>query len=291
MRIFDAGLARVALVDIAGNLARAKASDMEDARYSLKIDSRIEASDDMNLMSDSDVVVVTAGLPRKPGMTREDLLAKNGVIMTQVCDNIKKHASKAIVVIVSNPLDVMTYLAYKLTGLDRHRIFGMGVSLDTARFVNLIAKKLSVSVSKIEALVIGSHGETMLPLPHFSKVEGKPLTEILKTSEVEDLVKATKQRGAEIVSLYGSGSAYYAPAAAIYQIAQAIISGRSQDIPVCAVLDGEFGLKDVAIGVPAKIGASGIEKILEIDLDTRERDALAVSARSIQDAAKLVVTF
>jgi malate dehydrogenase len=185
---------------------------------------------------------------------------------------------------------VMTYLAYKQTGLDRHRIFGMGVSLDTARFVNLMAKKLSVSTTKIEALVIGSHGETMLPLPRFSKVEGKPLTEILKASEVEELVKATKLRGAEIVSLYGSGSAYYAPAAAIHQIAQAILSGKSQDIPVCAVLDGEFGLKDVAIGVPAKIGSRGIEKILEIDLNAQERDALATSARSIQDAAKLLVT-
>lgn len=289
MRIFDAGLAQVAVVDIVGNLARAKAADMEDAQYSLGTDNRIAASDDMGLMAGSDIVVVTAGLPRKPGMTREDLLSKNAAIMTQVCATIKEAASEAIVIIVSNPLDVMTYLAYQKTGLPRHRIFGMGASLDTARFANLISKKLLISPTLVEALVIGSHGETMLPLPRLTKVRGKSLVEVMKAAEVEELVQATKQRGAEIVSLYGSGSAYYAPSAAIFQIVETILKGKPRTIPVCANLEGEFGLHDVAIGVPARIGARGIEKILEVDLNAAEREALAQSAQSIRESIRLVM--
>ena len=250
---------------------RPKAHDLEDARYSVGVNTRIEGSSDMSLLANSDIVVVTAGLPRKPGMTREDLLLKNSEIMSGVCQNIVRFSPRAIVIVVSNPLDVMTFLAYKKLNFPRNRVFGMGVNLDTARFANLISKRLKVDMKFIHALVMGSHGETMLPVPRLSLVQRKPLTKILSADDIEDLVKRTKQRGAEIVSLYGSGSAYFGPSAAIFEIVQAILSGRSKEIPVSACLAGEYGLKDVAIGVPSRIGKNGMEKIIEIELEPERK--------------------
>ncbi|HQP91767.1 MAG TPA: malate dehydrogenase [Candidatus Omnitrophota bacterium] len=288
MRIAESGLANVVLLDVVENVAKAKACDLEDARSALGRDTRIEGSSDMSLMEGSSVVVVTAGLPRKPGMTREDLLAKNGAIMESVCKSIVDYAKEAIVVIVSNPLDVMTFLAYKKTKIPRNKIFGMGVSLDTSRFANLIAKKLFAGIESIEALVIGSHGETMLPMPRLTRVRSKPLIDILMQAEVESLVKKTKERGAEIVSLYGSGSAYYAPSAAIYEIVDTIVSNHHKIIPVSAVLEGEYGLQDVSIGVPARIGSDGIEQIIEIDLFPEEKEAFFNSAQAIKDSIKIL---
>ncbi len=286
MRIAESGLANVILLDVVESIAKAKAYDLEDARYSLGHDTRVEGSGDMSLMNNADVVVVTAGLPRKPGMTREDLLLKNSKIMGDVCKYIVQFAPNSIVIIVSNPLDAMTYMALKKTGFPASRVFGMGSNLDTSRFANLISKKLFVSTDFIEALVIGSHGESMLPLPRFCKVRGKALTELLDEGEIESLVKRTKERGAEIVSLYGSGSAYMAPSAAIQEIVEAILTGHSQELPVSAYLDGEYGQYDVCVGVPAKIGSGGIEKIIELELIEEEKEAFEVSARSIKDAIK-----
>jgi malate dehydrogenase len=282
MRIFESGIARVVLLDLAENLARAKAYDLEDAQALVASSNRIEASSDLSLMEGSDIVVVTAGLPRKPGMTREDLVAKNSEIMDHVTKNIAQFAPGAIVIVVSNPLDVMTYFAWKKLKFLRHRILGMGVSLDTSRFINLIAKKLMVDPLEIEGLVMGSHGETMLPMARLAKVRGRLLTEILGAEQVRDVVSRTKQRGAEIVSLYGSGSAYFAPSAAIHEIVSVILSGKKKRIPVAAVLDGEYGLRDVAIGVPAEIGPAGIERIFEIDLVEDERTAFESSADAIR---------
>ena len=288
MRIAESGLAQVVLLDVIENVAKAKAHDLEDARYSVGLNTRVLGSSDMSLLADSDIVVVTAGLPRKPGMTREDLLAKNSEIMSGVCQNIARFSPKAIVIVVSNPLDVMTYLAYRKLNFPRNRVFGMGVNLDTARFANLISKRLKVDIKFIRALVMGSHGETMLPVPRLSLVKRKPLTKILSADDIEDLVNRTKQRGAEIVSLYGSGSAYFGPSAAIFEIVQAILSGRSKEIPVSACLDGEYGLKEVAIGVPARIGKNGVKKIVEIKLEPNEKKLFEESAQAIKDSIKLL---
>ena len=286
MRIAESSLANVVLIDVVENVAKAKAFDLEDARYSLGKDTRVEGCADFSLMANSDIVVVTAGLPRKPGMTREGLLLKNSQIMDNVCENIVKYASDAIVVVVSNPLDVMTYLTFKKTNFPRQRVFGMGSSLDTSRFANIISKKIFASTESIEALVIGSHGETMLPLPRMTKVRGKVLTEILDEMEIESLVKRTKERGAEIVSLYGSGSAYMAPSAAIFEIVEAILMGHPKNIPVSAYLDGEYGHYDVCVGVLTSIGPNGIEKIIEIGLTAEEKEAFDLSSRTVKDAIK-----
>jgi malate dehydrogenase len=282
MRVFESGLARVALIDIVETLARAKAEDFCDAQAVLGVNSRIEASREFNIMEGSDVVVVTAGLPRKAGMTREDLLSKNAAIMESICGGIRQFAQGAIVIIVSNPLDVMTYFAYKKTGFAAERLFGMGASLDTSRFINLIAHRMRVTPTEVRALVIGSHGETMLPLGRLATVRDKPILETLGEAEIENLTQRTRQRGAEIVSLYGAGSAYYAPSAAIFQIVETILKREKKQIPVSVCLDGAYGLKDVAIGVPAVIGPNGIEKVVEVPLTPEEREALETSAQSIR---------
>jgi len=288
MRVYESGLARVALIDIVESLARAKAEDLQDGQAVLGVNNRIEASGDLSLMEGSDVIVVTAGLPRKPGMTREDLLAKNAAIIEDVCHGITQFGQGAIVIIVSNPLDALTYFAYRKTGFSRQRLFGMGPSLDGARFINLIARQARVSPREVRARVIGSHGETMLPLARLATVRGKKITEILGEADVEKLAKRVRQRGAEIVSLYGSGSAYYAPSAAIFEIVAAILKREKQEIAVSVCLDGEYGLRDVAIGVPAIIGPNGIEDVVRLDLTAEEREALEASAKSIQDAIRLL---
>ena len=286
MRIAESSLANVVLVDVVENIAKAKAFDIEDARHSLGHDTRIEGTTDISRIENSDIIIVTAGLARKPGMSREDLLAKNSQIMAGVCENISNFSKDAVVIVVSNPLDVMTYLALKKTGFEKTKVFGMGPNLDAARFANLISKKLFVNTEYIQALVIGSHGETMLPLPRLTKVRGKPLAQILDEDEVKALVKKTKERGAEIVSLYGTGSAYIGPSAAVFEIAETILLGHTKEIPVSAFLEGEYGLYDVCVGVPAKIGPMGIARIIEIDLTTEEKEALHQSAQSIKDSIK-----
>lgn len=282
MRIAESGIANVVLIDIAENLARAKACDLEDARYSLGLDCRIEGTSDFGRLDNADVVVITAGFARKPGMTREDLFTKNAAVVKEVCGNIINFAKSAIVVVVTNPLDAMTYWAFKSLGFPKNRVFGMGASLDSARFASLISIKLFVSTQQIRALVIGSHGETMIPLPRLTTVRGKELAKILPESDISALVQETKQRGAQIVSLYGTGSAYYGPSAAIYEIVHALVAGQAKDIPVSAILDGEYGLRDVAIGVFARIGSRGVEKIIELQLSTEENAALHQSAEMIK---------
>lgn len=289
LRIAESGLARVTLIDIAGAIACAKASDLDDAKYALGLDFCIEGSRDFAALEVSDVVVVTAGLPRKPGMTREDLLLKNAEIMGGVCGEIKNHAPQAIVIIVSNPLDVMTYLAFKKLNFPRERVFGMGVNLDASRFAGLIAKKLNVSIKDVRALVIGSHGETMLPLPRLSTVSGRALTDLLNDKDVSELVERTKKRGAEIVGLYGSGSAYMGPSAAIFEIVSTILTGRAKEIPVSACLNGEYTLKDVSIGVLSRIGSSGIEEIIPVELNADEQKAFMDSAQAIQNTIKILM--
>ena len=286
VRLAQEGVGNVVLVDVVKGLACGKAFDMEDARALLKINYNIEGTDDISKIKDSDIVVVTAGLARKPGMTREELLAKNTQILKDVCLNIKKHASGAIVIIVTNPLDLMTYFALKTLGFPTSKLFGMGVSLDAARFANLIAKEFNLPVIDIEATVIGSHGEAMLPLAKFTKVKGVSLDEFADDKKTEELVNKTILRGAEIVSLLGSGSAYYAPSAAIAQIVKAIAKDEKRTIGICAYLNGEYGQKEICVGVPCRLGKNGIEQIVELTLSKEEKDKFSKSCDSLKALLK-----
>ncbi|MFC1709678.1 malate dehydrogenase [Candidatus Omnitrophota bacterium] len=288
MRILEKGIADVVLVDIVKNLAKAKAFDLDDARALAGHTSPIQGTEDFSQIKGSDIVVVTAGLARKPGMTREELLKKNYAIVKQIAKYIKKFAPKSIVVGVCNPVDIMTYALLKETGFSKKKVFGMGSGLDTSRFNNLICRKLKAPSNKVKALVIGSHGETMLPLLRLSTAYNKSLDTILKNAEAQELVSATQKRGAEIVSLYGSGSAYFAPAAAILEICLAIKNDSKAIIPVSTLLKGEYGIDNVCIGVPAKIGKSGIREIVKLDLEKSEKDLLLQSALSIKKNTKLI---
>ncbi len=289
MRIASDGLGDVLLIDILKGLAHGKALDLEDARSLLKYNYNLKGSDDISQIKDSDIVVVTAGLARKPGMTREELLAKNALILKDICLKIKELAKKAIVIIVTNPLDIMTFYALKITGFKPNKLFGMGISLDTARFNNLIAGELNLPVTDIDALVIGAHGEGMLPLPAFAKVKGVALDEFLSDEQVSSLIARTINRGAEIVANLGSGSAFFAPSAAIAAIVKAIVKDEKRTIGVCSYLNGQYGIKDSCIGVPCRLGKDGIEQIIELDLSGEEKEKLTKSALFVaESAAKLV---
>jgi malate dehydrogenase len=288
MRILENSIADIVLVDVVPGLAKAKASDLDDARSIIGHKNLIEGTEDFSKIQGSDIIVVTAGLARKPGMTREDLLKKNYEIIKSVSKNIKELSPSSIVIVVSNPADIMAYALLKETGFDKRRVIGMGSNLDSSRFNNLISKKLNIPSSKIKALVLASHGEKMLPLPRLSTVKGRPLNKILSEEEAQELVDATKNRGAQIVSLYGQGSAYFAPAAAILEICQVIIKNKKKIIPVCAYLDGEYGASRVCIGVPAIIDRNGIKKVIELDLNLQERELFLESVKSVKESIRII---
>jgi malate dehydrogenase len=281
-RIFEAGLADVVLVDILKNIACGKALDLIDAASLTGTEQMIIGTDDYKDIEDSDIVIITAGLPRKPGMSREDLIAKNAAIIRDVCGRIKTHAPNAIVIVVTNPLDSMTYLAWKLTGFPKERVFGMAGVLDGSRFAALLAEELKVPRSSIETHVLGSHGDTMVPVVSKTLVSGKPITSAIPKDALEKIVKRTRDRGAEIVSLLGTGSAYYSPSAAVFAMVNAILNDTKAVMTASALLTGEYGLKDIFIGVPCKIGRSGIEKIVELELSSDEKCALDNSAQAIK---------
>ena len=286
LRLAQEGAGEIVLVDVVKGLAQGKTLDLEDARPLLKINYNLNGSDDIAAIKDSQIVVITAGLARKPGMTREELLAKNAAILKDISRNIKNLAPEAIVLVVTNPLDLMTYFVLKATGFKANKVFGMGVTLDAARFTNLISKELNIPVTDIEALVIGTHGEGMLPMPRLSRIKGVALDEFLDEKKVDALLKKTVLRGAEIVSLLGSGSAYYAPSAAIAEIVRVIAKDEKRTLGVSAYLNGEYGIKDACIGVPCRLGRNGIEQIVELALNKEEKDALQKSAQTLQQAIK-----
>lgn len=283
MRLAQENLGEIVLIDVFGGLAQGKAYDLDDARSVLKIDYNIKGSNDISEISGSNVIVVTAGLARKPGMTREDLANKNAAILKDVCSSIKKLAKDAVVIIVTNPLDLMTYHAIKMLGFSQTKVFGMGASLDSSRFSNLIAEELKINPSLVDALVMGIHGEGMLPIPRFSTIRGVSLEELLSEDRIKSLTEKTVQRGAQIVSLLGSGSAFYAPSAAIAALVKAIVKDEKRNIPVSSYLNGEYGIKDACLGVLARIGSSGIEKIIELDLKPQEKEILVNSANGLRN--------
>ena len=284
MRIAADGLGDVLLIDVVKGLALGKALDLEDARPLLKSNYSIGGSDDIAQVKDSDIVVVTAGLARKPGMTREELLAKNAQILKDVCLKIKELAPEAIVIIVTNPLDIMTFYALKITDFKPSRLFGMGISLDTSRFINLISQELHLPATDIEAQVVGAHGEGMLPLSGFTKVKGVSLDEFISDEKIESLISRTINRGAQIVANLGTGSAFFAPSAAIASIVKTIVKDEKRTIGLCSYLNGQYGIKDSCIGVPCRIGKNGIEQIIELDLSADQLAQLTKSAAAVVQA-------
>ena len=283
MRIAEANLADVIMIDITKQLPEAKAFDLEDAGWILKHNRRIDGSDSFDQITDSDIVVITAGFPRKVGMAREDLLEKNGKIIKEIAEKIKELDFNPIIIVVTNPVDIMTCIVKKITGIESSRILGMGISLDASRFANLIREELKCSMSEIEPLVIGAHGKTMLLMPRLTYVKGKCLIDLLPKKKIDTLVKNTRQRGAEIVSRFKNGSAFFAPSAAIFEIIKAIFLDEKRTIATSAYLNGQYGVKNICIGVPVVLGKVGIEKIIELDLNPAEKSLFNNSVESIKN--------
>ncbi|MFN8620431.1 MAG: malate dehydrogenase [Chloroflexota bacterium] len=282
-RIAEAGLADVVLVDIVEGLPQGKALDMAEAAPVLGHDMQVVGTNDYADTAGSDVIVVTSGLARQPGMSRDDLLAKNAGIVRAVVSASTKVSPNAILIIVTNPLDAMCHVALEASGFPKERVIGMAGVLDTARFRTFIARELGVSVTNVSAFVLGGHGDTMVPLPRYSTVGGVPITELLSQERIDALVKRTATGGAEIVALLKTGSAYYAPAASTYQMVDAILGDRHEILPCAALLQGEYGVDDLFVGVPVQLGRGGIEKIVEIDLQADEAAAFKHSADAVQE--------
>lgn len=273
--------ADVVLVDVAEGIPQGKALDMMHARRVAGFDVRIVGTNSYEPCEGSDVVVVTAGLPRKPGMTREDLLKVNGDIVRSVISEVSRVAPTAVVICVTNPLDVMTYLAWKASRMPRGRVFGMGGVLDSARFAHAIAEAASVPVADVDAMVIGAHGDTMVPLVRLATVGGRPLRDVLDAEQIEEVVRRTVNGGADVVALLKSGSAFFAPGASVAAMVEAVLSDARRVMPACAVLDGEYGLRGVSVGVPCVIGAGGVVEVQELELADDELAALRESAAGV----------
>lgn len=281
-RILESGIADVVLLDILKNIAEGKALDLCDASPVVGHEKNITGTDNYDQIQDSDIVVITAGLPRKPGMTRDDLVAKNSAIIKDVAGNIKKYAPRSIVIVVTNPLDTMTYLALKLTGFAKQKVMGMAGVLDGSRFIYLLANELKVPRGSIETYMLGSHGDTMVPIISKTCVNGKPVTSLISKERLDAIVKRTCDRGAQIVSLLGSGSAYYSPSAAVFKMINIILNDKKETVVASACLKGEYSLDDICIGVPCVLGRNGIEKVIELDLSEEEKKAFSKSAQAIK---------
>ncbi|MFW6011240.1 MAG: malate dehydrogenase [Desulfosalsimonas sp.] len=286
-RLAEKRLCDVVLVDIAEGLPQGKALDLAEAAPVEKHDANLTGTNGYEETAGSDIVIITAGIPRKPGMSRDDLLKTNSDIIKSVVGNIAEKSPDSILIIVSNPLDAMCHVAYEASGFDKKRVMGMAGVLDSARFRTFIARELNVSVENTHAFVLGGHGDTMVPLPRLSTVAGIPITELISKDRIESIVDRTRKGGAEIVSLLKTGSAFYAPASAAVEMAESILMDRKKILPCAACLEGEYGIKGLFIGVPVKLGKKGIEEIIEIRLTEEESVALKKSAdavRSLVDA-------
>jgi len=287
-RVLESGIADVVLLDILKKIALGKAMDLSDASPLVAHERSIIGTDDYKDIESSDIVVITAGLPRKPGMTRDELISKNAAIVKLVALKVKAHAPSSIIIVVTNPLDVMTYLTYKVTGFPKNRVIGMAGLLDGSRLIYLIASELGVPRSSVKTYILGSHGDTMVPLISKTKVGAKLVTEIIESGKLEAIVKRTRDRGAEIVSSLGSGSAYYSPSAAVFKMIESILKDKKETLAASAYLEGEYSLSGLCIGVPCRIGSGGIEKIIEFDISADEKAALARSAETIKTLNKLL---
>ncbi len=272
----------ILLIDIIQGLPQGEALDLGHMAASFGVDVSLRGTNDYKDMEGSDLVIVTGGLPRKPGMTRLDLLQKNSQIIGDIAQKIKEHAPKSLVLMVTNPLDVMTYVALKKTGFDKNRVFGMSGQLDSCRFRYFIAQTMKVPVSAVHAIVIGEHGESMLPLPQYSTVNGKPLTQLMSKEEIANLIEGTRKTAADVIAL--KGGTVYAPGNAVGSMVEAIIKNKHEQMPFSAYQNGEYGVKGFYIGVPAVLGRNGVEKIVKLDLDEEQKAVFQKGADSIKNA-------
>jgi malate dehydrogenase len=282
-RLVDKQLANeIVLVDIVEGVPQGKALDIFEATPVEKTDVRLVGSNGYTETANSDIIVITAGIPRKPGMSRDDLTNTNMGIVKACTEQAVAQSPNAMIIVVSNPLDVMTYVAMKVSGFERHRVMGMAGVLDAARFRSFIAMELNVSVEDVNAFVLGGHGDSMVPLPRYSTVAGIPITELMSQATVERLVKRTRDGGIEIVNFLKTGSAYYAPSSSAVAMVEAIVKDKKRILPCAAWLQGEYGLRDTFVGVPVKLGKKGIEQIIQIKLNAEEQLALNKSAEDVR---------
>lgn len=287
-RIADAELADVVMIDILEGIPQGKGLDMLEACPVSRSDVRVAGTNDYKDTRDSDVVVITAGIPRKPGMSRDDLLKTNYGIVKGVTEQVVKHSPNAILIVVSNPLDAMVQTAFKVSEFPKHRVMGMAGVLDSARMRTFISMELDVSVENVHAFVLGGHGDDMVPLARYSTVAGIPLPDLLSQEVIDRIVDRTRKGGGEIVSYLKSGSAYYAPSAAIVEMVDAILKDKKKILPVAAYLEGEYGINGLYMGVPVKLGEKGVEQIIEISLTNEERAALQKSAAAVQELVEKI---
>ena len=270
------------MIDVVEGLPEGKGLDMWETAPLLGSDARVRGSTAMADMKDSDLVLITAGLARKPGMSRSDLLDKNAAIMRSIVENVVEHAPNAILMVVTNPLDVMTYLAYRISGFGRERVVGMAGVLDAARLCSFVAMELGVSVKDTQALVMGGHGDSMVPLPRYTTVGGIPIDQLMDEATISKLVERTRKAGGEIVGLLKTGSAYYSPGASLTEMVEAVVKNKKRLLSCAAILDGEYGLSDICAGVPVLLGRNGIERIVEVSLEPSELEALKKSAEDVK---------
>ena len=282
-RLAEKELADIVLIDVIEGVPQGKSLDLAQAAPVEKYDSRLAGANTYESTADSEIVIITAGIARKPGMSRDDLLATNRKIMQDVTSQVAKYSPKAILIVVSNPLDAMCHVAMEESGFPKNRVIGMAGVLDSARFRAFIAEELKVSVESVHALVLGGHGDTMVPLPRFSTVSGVPITELMPPDRIDALVKRTRTGGAEIVGLLKTGSAYYAPASGAVEMAESILKDKKKILPCTVYLEGEYGISGLFIGVPVKLGKNGVEQILQIKLLPEEANALNSSAAAVKE--------
>lgn len=283
LRLVENQLADVVLVDILEGIPQGKALDLLEAGPVQGYDFMLTGSNDYKSTQDSDIVVITAGLPRQPGMSRDDLLLKNAEIVKAVTVEVAQNSPDAVIIVVSNPLDAMCHVSKWTSGFPRQKVVGMAGILDSARFRTFIAQELNVSIESTHAFVLGGHGDTMVPLPRYSTVAGIPITELIPKDRIDSLIQRTRDGGAEIVKLLKEGSAYYAPSAAVAEMVEAILLDKKKILPCAACLEGEYGISGLYLGVPVKLGSSGIEDILQINLSTDEKAELQRSAAAVEE--------
>jgi malate dehydrogenase len=287
-RLTERDYADIVMYDIIPNMPQGKALDMLQAGPVLGYDTLVTGTNDYNDTENSDIVVITSGFPRKPGMSRDDLVKKNQEIVTQVTQEVVKHSPDCIIIIVTNPLDAMAQLAYHVSGFPRNRVIGMAGVLDTARFRTFIAQELNVSVRDVQAYVLGGHGDTMVPLSRMCTVAGVPISQLIPAERIEQIVQRTRDGGAEIVKLLGTGSAYFAPSASVLQMIDSILLDKKMIMPCAVYLQGEYGIDGLFVGVPAKLGAKGLEEIVEIELTDSERALLQQSANAVKELVEVM---
>ncbi len=282
-RLVERDYADVVMYDIIPNMPQGKALDMLEAGPVLGYDTLVIGTNDYADTANSDIVVITSGFPRKPGMSRDDLVKKNQEIITEVTQQVVKYSPNCIIIMVTNPLDAMAQLAYHISGFPRNRVVGESGVLDTARFRTFIAQELGVSVRDVQAYVLGGHGDTMVPLARMCTVAGVPISQLLSSERIEQIVQRTRDGGAEIVNLLGTGSAYFAPSASVLQMVDSILLDKKMIMPCSVYLQGEYGIHDLFVGVPVKLGVQGVEQIVEIELNDNERAMLQKSANAVKE--------